>query len=124
MEAAVLRGLHDKVYEKRKAAALEVERTVRELATQDDVKKLHLVVAQLCELSASALPISRSGAIMGLAAASCVTRLSPVPFASYSSVCNMQDRARSETARLSRRHSPARPDLLQRCRQQGSLLCV
>lgn len=76
MDLAVQRGLVDKVYEKRKGAALEVERTVRELAAVDDVKKLHHVIAQLCELATSPHPISRSGAIMGLAAASSVSCLS------------------------------------------------
>lgn len=72
MEVGVQRGLNDKVYEKRKAAALEVERTVRDLVAADDLKRLHNVLAQLCELATSSQPISRSGAIMGLAAASYV----------------------------------------------------
>ncbi len=72
MDISIQRGLNDKVYEKRKAAALDVEKTVREFAATDDVKTLHHVIAQLCELAASPHAISRSGAIMGLAAASFV----------------------------------------------------
>lgn len=76
------------MYEKRKGAALDLERigehsgswatrvklippcAVRDAAAGDDVKKLHHIIAQLCELAASQSANGRSGAIMGLAGVS------------------------------------------------------
>lgn len=95
MDVATYRALTDKAYDKRKTAALELERigkhcflstiysydhwsrlianyTVREAAGVDDVKKLNHVIAQLCELAASPQANGRSGAIMGLAGVSWV----------------------------------------------------
>jgi hypothetical protein len=86
LDPATLRALNDKVraraarfpshrahtrcsqaYEKRKNAALDLERLVREAAAVDDVKKLDALIAQLCDLSAGAKTDGRCGAIMGLA---------------------------------------------------------
>ncbi|KAM0749868.1 ARM repeat-containing protein [Meredithblackwellia eburnea MCA 4105] len=64
------KNLKDKVYEKRKQAALDLEKLVREYAAADDVKKLHNTIAFLCTLAADPNANSRSGAIMGMAGAS------------------------------------------------------
>ena len=75
LDPSLYRALSDKGYDKRKGAALEVERVVREAAGVDDVTKLHHIISQLCELAASVHSNARSGGIMGLAAASSVLSL-------------------------------------------------
>ncbi|KAI5481035.1 ARM repeat-containing protein [Pseudohyphozyma bogoriensis] len=50
MDSSIHRALLDKVYEKRKNAARDLEKTVREAAAQGDVKKLHHIIAQLIAL--------------------------------------------------------------------------
>ena len=70
MDPSLLRSLADKTYDKRKTSALEVERLVRDSAT--DLPKLDTIISQLCELSKNPSSNGRSGGIMGLAAASLV----------------------------------------------------
>lgn len=72
MEASLHRALTDKAYDKRKGAALEVEKVVREATIGEDVLKLSAIISQLCELAQNQHSNARSGGIMGLAAASCV----------------------------------------------------
>jgi len=69
LPATTVRNLNDKLYEKRKAAALEIERMVKEYhATQawDKVEGLLRVLAQ--DFAMSANPHSRKGGLIGLAA--------------------------------------------------------
>ncbi|KZT60729.1 ARM repeat-containing protein [Calocera cornea HHB12733] len=70
MEPAVLKGLNDKFYEKRKGAALELEKAVRDAQAHSDTGKIHQIIDQLCDLFASSSnPLhSRNGGLIGLAA--------------------------------------------------------
>ncbi|KZP00190.1 ARM repeat-containing protein [Calocera viscosa TUFC12733] len=72
MEPAVVKGLNDKFYEKRKGAALELEKAVRDAQAHNDTAKIHQIVDQLCDLFASSSnPLhSRNGGLIGLAATS------------------------------------------------------
>lgn len=66
----VLRNLSDKVYEKRKAAALELEQVVKQFVQAEDVRRLEALIRLLVEKYASS-PHSnyRKGGLIGLAAA-------------------------------------------------------
>eukprot|EP00795_Rhopilema_esculentum_P001341 gene1341-15741_t len=65
----IVRGLNDKLYEKRKTAALEIERMVREFSSNNDVKQTRKLVQILTqEFANSQNPHSRKGGLIGLAA--------------------------------------------------------
>ncbi|SCZ91804.1 BZ3500_MvSof-1268-A1-R1_Chr5-3g08147 [Microbotryum saponariae] len=70
MEAVMLRNLADKAYERRKNTALELERVIKDCVTIDDVKRLELIIGELCTLVESHNSHARSGGIMGLAGTS------------------------------------------------------
>ncbi|CAA0814720.1 Protein VAC14 homolog [Striga hermonthica] len=68
--AAVLRNLSDKLYEKRKNAALEVEGIVKQLASAGDHEKITAVINLLAnEYTYSPQANHRKGGLIGLAAA-------------------------------------------------------
>ncbi|KAI3818200.1 hypothetical protein L1987_12003 [Smallanthus sonchifolius] len=68
--AAVLRNLSDKLYEKRKNAALEVEGIVKQLAAVGDHDKITAVISLLThEFAYSPQANHRKGGLIGLAAA-------------------------------------------------------
>ncbi|KAK6122422.1 hypothetical protein DH2020_043864 [Rehmannia glutinosa] len=68
--AAVLRNLSDKLYEKRKNAALEVEGIVKQLASTNDHEKIAAVINLLAnEYTYSPQANHRKGGLIGLAAA-------------------------------------------------------
>ncbi|CAL5215232.1 unnamed protein product [Lathyrus oleraceus] len=68
--AAVLRNLADKLYEKRKNAALEVENIVKHLASNGDHDKIVSLINLLTtEFTYSPQPNHRKGGLIGLAAA-------------------------------------------------------
>ncbi|XVF43564.1 hypothetical protein PTKIN_Ptkin02bG0049900 [Pterospermum kingtungense] len=70
MPAAVLRNLSDKLYEKRKNAALEVEGIVKQLASSGDHEKISAVINLLTtEFTYSPQANHRKGGLIGLAAA-------------------------------------------------------
>uniref|UniRef100_A0A8C5R7J0 Protein VAC14 homolog n=1 Tax=Leptobrachium leishanense TaxID=445787 RepID=A0A8C5R7J0_9ANUR len=67
----ILRALTDKMYEKRKVAALEIEKLVREFVAQNNgaqIKHVILILSQ--EFALSQHPHSRKGGLIGLAACS------------------------------------------------------
>ncbi|CAK9797035.1 Protein VAC14 homolog [Anthophora quadrimaculata] len=69
LSAACVRSLNDKLYEKRKAAALEVEKMVKEFAAHNNtvqIKRLLKVLGQ--DLATSQNPHTRKGGLIGLAA--------------------------------------------------------
>ncbi|KDQ15363.1 hypothetical protein BOTBODRAFT_31687 [Botryobasidium botryosum FD-172 SS1] len=70
MEQAILRGLNDKFYEKRKAAALDLEKLVRECQSQGDRHRINMIIDQLVELFATPSNAlhARNGGLIGLAA--------------------------------------------------------
>eukprot|EP00126_Sphaerothecum_destruens_P015168 Sdes_comp9092_c0_seq1m546 len=85
LTAAVLRGLSDKLYDKRKVAALEVERLMKELVQQNDKVKLRKVLDTLTDdFAYSTNPNSRKGGLIGLAATAIA--LGPECIAHYLSI--------------------------------------
>ena len=65
----VIRGLNDKLYEKRKTAALDIERMVKEFQANNDVKQIRKLITILTdEYAVSHNPHSRKGGLIGLAA--------------------------------------------------------
>ncbi|KAF2997538.1 hypothetical protein E8E14_005514 [Neopestalotiopsis sp. 37M] len=71
MEHNVQRLLNDKLYDKRKVGALELERLIRELAAAKDYQRVQAILDQLCNEYAYAVhqPHARNGGLIGLAAA-------------------------------------------------------
>ncbi|KAK3301505.1 vacuolar protein 14 C-terminal Fig4p binding-domain-containing protein [Chaetomium fimeti] len=71
MDPAVQRALNDKLYDKRKVGALELERLIRDLVAQKDYPRVEAVLDQLCNDFAYAVhqPHARNGGLIGLAAA-------------------------------------------------------
>ncbi|NXM21125.1 VAC14 protein, partial [Ploceus nigricollis] len=68
---AVVRALTDKLYEKRKVAALEIEKLVREFVAQNNTSQIKHVIQILSqEFALSQHPHSRKGGLIGLAACS------------------------------------------------------
>ncbi|KAI4207943.1 MAG: hypothetical protein LQ346_000280 [Caloplaca aetnensis] len=72
MDSTVQRLLNDKLYDKRKQGALELERIVREASASGDHDRIAKIVDQLCHDYAYAVhqPHARNGGLIGLAAAS------------------------------------------------------
>ncbi|KAK5942364.1 hypothetical protein PMZ80_004927 [Knufia obscura] len=72
MDANVQRLLTDKLYDKRKSGALELEKLIRDSLSKQDHDRIRKVVDQLCHEYAYAvhLPHARNGGLIGLAAAS------------------------------------------------------
>ncbi|KAK9466068.1 vacuolar protein 14 C-terminal Fig4p binding-domain-containing protein [Lipomyces arxii] len=70
MNKETQRGLNDRLYEKRKAAALELEKTIRQCAEENSKTKIRAIVNQLCHEYAYAVhqPNARNGGLIGLAA--------------------------------------------------------
>ncbi|KAK3320041.1 ARM repeat-containing protein [Cercophora scortea] len=71
MDLNIQRALNDKVYDKRKVGALELERVIRELVAAKDHARIEAVLDQLCNEYAYAVhqPNARNGGLIGLAAA-------------------------------------------------------
>ncbi|KAH8887086.1 ARM repeat-containing protein [Thozetella sp. PMI_491] len=71
MDPNIQRALNDKLYDKRKVGALELERVIRELVSSRDYAKVQVVLNQLCNEFAYAVhqPHARNGGLIGLAAA-------------------------------------------------------
>ncbi|KAI1773727.1 vacuole morphology and inheritance protein [Hypoxylon cercidicola] len=71
MEPNVQRLLNDKLYDKRKTGALELERCIRDLVAVKDYKRITDILEQLCNEFAYAVhqPHARNGGLIGLAAA-------------------------------------------------------
>ncbi|MCJ1309995.1 hypothetical protein MMC25_003656 [Agyrium rufum] len=69
MDAIVQRLLTDKLYDKRKQGALELERVIREASSNGDHDKIGKIVDQLCHDFAYAVhqPHARNGGLIGLA---------------------------------------------------------
>ena len=70
LPAPTVRGLADKLYERRKAAALEVEQVTKAFVASNDLASVSALVAFLAtEFAASPLSNHRKGGLIGLAAA-------------------------------------------------------
>ncbi|XP_043937234.1 protein VAC14 homolog isoform X2 [Protopterus annectens] len=71
LTATIVRALNDKLYEKRKVAALEIEKLVREFVAQNNTSQIKHVIQILSqEFALSQHPHSRKGGLIGLAACS------------------------------------------------------
>ncbi|XDV53007.1 hypothetical protein PO909_021622 [Leuciscus waleckii] len=67
----IVRALNDKLYEKRKVAALEIEKLVREFVAQNNSAQIrHVIQVLATEFALSQHPHSRKGGLIGLAACS------------------------------------------------------
>ncbi|KAG0226910.1 hypothetical protein BGW41_004018 [Actinomortierella wolfii] len=67
----ITRGLSDKLYDKRKSAALEVERIVREYVINNETTRIRLIIDMLVQdFVYSVSPNARNGGLIGLAATS------------------------------------------------------
>lgn len=71
MDTNIQRALNDKLYDKRKVGALELERVIRELVASKDYDRVQAILDQLCNEYAYAVhqPHARNGGLIGLAAA-------------------------------------------------------
>ncbi|PBP23110.1 vacuole-associated enzyme activator complex component [Diplocarpon rosae] len=71
MELSVQRALNDKLYDKRKVGALELERNIRDYTADKDYDRIKAVIQELCQDFAYAVhqPHARNGGLIGLAAA-------------------------------------------------------
>ncbi|CAK7207740.1 hypothetical protein SEUCBS139899_010553 [Sporothrix eucalyptigena] len=70
MDPNIQRALNEKLYEKRKIGALELERSIRELVATKDTAAVEAILDQLCNEYAYAVhQHSRNGGLIGLAAA-------------------------------------------------------
>ncbi|KAL1891821.1 hypothetical protein Sste5346_007363 [Sporothrix stenoceras] len=70
MDPSIQRALNEKLYEKRKIGALELERSIRELVATKDTAAVEAILDQLCNEYAYAVhQHSRNGGLIGLAAA-------------------------------------------------------
>ncbi|WZH46492.1 vacuolar protein 14 C-terminal Fig4p binding-domain-containing protein [Fusarium acuminatum] len=71
MDANIQRALNDRLYDKRKIGALELERVIRDLVNVKDYQRVHDILEQLCNEYAYAVhqPHARNGGLIGLAAA-------------------------------------------------------
>ncbi|KAJ5477760.1 Vacuole-associated enzyme activator complex component (Vac14) [Penicillium desertorum] len=72
MDQAIQRLLNDKLYDRRKQGALELEKIVRDAVFGGEQEKIQKIVEQLCHDYAYAVhqPHARNGGLIGLAAAS------------------------------------------------------
>ncbi|KAI9722852.1 MAG: hypothetical protein M1828_004418 [Chrysothrix sp. TS-e1954] len=72
MDPTIQKALHDKLYDRRKGGALELEKLIRECLATENHDKIHKVVDQLCHDYAYAIhqPYARNGGLIGLAAVS------------------------------------------------------
>ncbi|KAG8757376.1 hypothetical protein FRC11_004590 [Ceratobasidium sp. 423] len=71
IDPAIVRGLNDKLYDKRKAAALDLEKLVRECHNSGDSHRINTIIDQLIDLFSSTTNQlhARNGGLIGLAAA-------------------------------------------------------
>ncbi|WVQ96426.1 hypothetical protein IAU59_003531 [Kwoniella sp. CBS 9459] len=78
MEQSILRGLNDKIYERRKAAALELEK----LVLSSDIPRISAIIDQLCGMfsSSNSALHTRNGGLIGLAATAIALGQDVAPF--------------------------------------------
>ena len=91
MDPNITKALNDKLYDKRKSGALELEGLIRESLAATDFDRIQKIVHQLCHEYAYAVhqPHARNGGLIGLAAASIA--LGPVRDNGRVGGCNRTD---------------------------------
>ncbi|KAI6166239.1 vacuolar protein 14 C-terminal Fig4p binding-domain-containing protein [Pisolithus thermaeus] len=82
MESSVSKQLVDKIYEKRKAAALDLEKQVRECHQQGDHRRISQIIDQLVDMfSNSSNPLHiRNGGLIGLAGTAIALGVDVAPY--------------------------------------------
>ncbi|PWZ03276.1 ARM repeat-containing protein [Testicularia cyperi] len=82
MDAALQKALLDRVYDKRKAATLDLERQVRDCLARGDRARVNLIVQQLCSfLTVSPQNVNaRNGGLIGLAGIAIALGVEIAPF--------------------------------------------
>ncbi|KAG0647357.1 vac14 [Hyphodiscus hymeniophilus] len=85
MDQSVQRALNDKLYDKRKVGALDLERIIRDLAASKDFDRIKKIIQQLCNDYAYAVhqPHARNGGLIGLAAAAIALGPASRPFIDF-----------------------------------------
>ncbi|KAK7082985.1 PtdIns(3,5)P(2) sythesis regulation factor [Halocaridina rubra] len=68
LSSACVRALSDKLYDKRKAAALEIEKMVKDFAAANNQEQISRLIRVLEEFAMSHNPHTRKGGLIGLAA--------------------------------------------------------
>ncbi|CCK69034.1 Vac14p KNAG_0B06040 [Huiozyma naganishii CBS 8797] len=70
MDRSIIKGLNDKLYDKRKATALELEKLVKSCVIEGDYARIDKIIDELCRDYTYALhqPMARNAGLMGLAA--------------------------------------------------------
>ncbi|OAX34794.1 ARM repeat-containing protein [Rhizopogon vinicolor AM-OR11-026] len=82
MDTAVAKQLVDKIYEKRKAAALELEKQIRECHLQNDRRRIDQIIDQLVDMFSNPThPLHiRNGGLIGLAATAIALKVDVAPY--------------------------------------------
>ncbi|KAL1680725.1 vacuolar protein 14 C-terminal Fig4p binding-domain-containing protein, partial [Schizophyllum commune] len=81
-DSAIAKQLVDKIYEKRKAAALELEKQIRDCQQQRDERRISQIIDQLVEMfsnSSNALHV-RNGGLIGLAGTAIALGVEVAPY--------------------------------------------
>uniref|UniRef100_D8PJU7 Vacuolar protein 14 C-terminal Fig4-binding domain-containing protein n=1 Tax=Schizophyllum commune (strain H4-8 / FGSC 9210) TaxID=578458 RepID=D8PJU7_SCHCM len=82
MDSAIAKQLVDKIYEKRKAAALELEKQIRDCQQQRDERRISQIIDQLVDMfsnSSNALHV-RNGGLIGLAGTAIALGVEVAPY--------------------------------------------
>ncbi|KAJ6515526.1 vacuolar protein 14 C-terminal Fig4p binding-domain-containing protein [Mycena sanguinolenta] len=82
METAIAKQLIDKIYEKRKAAALDLEKQIRECHQQGDQRRISQIIDQLIDMfnnTSNALHV-RNGGLIGLAGTAIALGVDVAPY--------------------------------------------
>jgi hypothetical protein len=111
MDPNITKALNDKLYDKRKSGALELEALIRNALNAQDHDRVAKIVHELCNEYAYAVhhPHARNGGLIGLAAASIA--LGPVcNIAKTSPQAELTSAVGSRS--LSRRNCPPSPRML------------
>lgn len=122
MDPSIQKALTDKLYDKRKSGALELEALIRECLRDEDHDRIQKIVNQLCHDYAYQVhqPHARNGGMIGLAAASIA--LGPV-CAAHPSKKSYSNSPTGSSA-LPRGYRPSYPRLFHRPRCSSPILCL
>lgn len=128
MDPIITKALNDKVYDKRKSGALELEGLIRDALAAQDHDRIAKIVHQLCQEYAYAVhqPHARNGGLIGLAAASIA--LGPVKTSIYKADSYSDSRAHRKLLATSRKSchqcSPASKMLMPVCGTMHARACT
>lgn len=126
MDASIHRSLTDKLYDRRKAGALDLENIIREASANKDHDRIKKIIHQLCQEYAYAVhqPYARNGGLIGLAAAAIAlgpVRLSrSTPSRRFRASADFIAGGRS----LPRGDCPTCPRMFHRSGRESAVLCL